>query len=121
MTSLPRRFDKTLLVCSEVCEQVERSLAAAGCIVTKVADGARALDNIRREIFDLAILVSTGKEMDVIETVLNLRDIRPSMPTILVMDPATSEAAGAEPLISQAIPDIAVLTIAEFKTHLDRI
>jgi hypothetical protein len=120
--SLPRRFGKTLLVSSQGCSEVERYLSKAGCLLTKVRDGTKALGKIRHEIFDTAILLSTGKQMDLVETILNLRDIRPSMPLIVLIDPANSEPnAGERAVIARAIPEIPIFTVTEFQTHLDSI
>ena len=83
------RLEKTLLVCSEACDEVERRLVAAGCRVVKVSSGEQAVSHALREIFDAAVIVSTGTGMDLAETVLNLLDIRESMKIIIVSERAT--------------------------------
>jgi DNA-binding NtrC family response regulator len=118
--SLPGRFGKTLLVCSRRCVEVESQLATLECRLTKVRDGNKAIGKIRHETFDTAILLSTGEQMDLVETILNLRDIRPSMPVIVLIDPANSEPnAAAQAIIARAIPEIPIFTVAEFQTCLD--
>lgn len=118
--SLPRRFGKTLLVCSRRFAEVESQLANFGCRLTKVRDGNKALGTIRHKTFDTAIVLSTGEQMDLVETILNLRDIRPSMPVIVLIDPASSEPnTAAQAIIARAIPDIPIFTLSEFQTHLD--
>ena len=87
------RFYKTLLVCAESCDAVEKCLTSGGCVVTKVRNGDRALRQMRQEIFDTAVVVSTGQEMDLAETVFNLRDIRNSMEIVIVTDCA--DASGS--------------------------
>ena len=117
---LPRRFGKALLVCSRRCAEVENQLANFGCRLKKVRDGNKALGTIRHETFDTAILLSTGEQMDLVETILNLRDICPSMPVIVVIDPASPEpAASTQAIISGAIPEIPIFTLNELRAHMD--
>jgi DNA-binding NtrC family response regulator len=116
--SLPRQLGKTLLVCSRRCEEVESQLANLGCRLTKVPDGSKALGVIRHKTFDTAILLSTGEQMDLVETILNLRDIKPSMPVIVLLDPASSDPnAAAQAIIARAIPEIPIFTLSEFQAH----
>ena len=117
--SLPRRFAKTLLVCSERRAAVERQLQQFGCRFTKVRDGNGALLAMRHKTFDAAILMSTGAQMDMVETILNLRDMRPAMPVIVLTEPADSKATqAAQKLVARAIPEIPILTLNEFAAHL---
>jgi DNA-binding NarL/FixJ family response regulator len=112
------RFHKTLLVCSESCDAVEKCLTGAGCVVTKVSDGDRAVNKMRREIFDTAVVVSTGEEMDLAETVFNLRDIRSSMEIVIVTDCA--DASGSViGKIAVTIPRTITLNLYGFEVLLE--
>ena len=113
-------LEKTLLVSSKSDGPVARCLADAGCLFTRVRDSTAALYRIRHETFDTVVVVSTGKEMDLVETVLNLRDIKPSIPIVVLSDPTNPQRDPAlEGIISRAIPQLAILTLEEFQSRLD--
>jgi hypothetical protein len=117
---VPRRLGKTLLVCSRRCPEVENQLADFGCRLKKVRDGNKALGTVRHEAFDTVILLSTGTQMDLVETILNLRDIRPSMPVIVLVDPPSSGLSeNAQAVIARALPEIPILTLRQFQMHLN--
>jgi DNA-binding response OmpR family regulator len=110
---------KALLVCSERCEEVERCLETAGCSVTRAIDGEIAVSSVRREMFDAAVLVSTGQEMDLAETVLNLRDLRKSMPILIVtgVDDGGQNAV-ARAVVEESVPNTKVLSLEELRNFL---
>lgn len=108
-----------MLVCSEASDEVEKCLLATGCWVITVKDGKAAVSRAEREIFDATVLVSTGKEMDLAETVFNLRDISRSMQIIILAGQGgvDQDAIDGE-IIAQATPKTQVLTISELQDYL---
>ena len=80
------RIEKIMLVGSEIPHALMELLLDTGSRVTKLPSGKTAVSHAQREMFDAAIIVSTGEEMDLAETVFNLRDINSSMQMIIVSD-----------------------------------
>ena len=81
---MKRPTHKVLIVCSEVSAAVKTQLDCHGWLANWARDAKTAIAKVRRESFDLAVLISTGPEMDVTETLFNLRDLRQSLPIVVV-------------------------------------
>jgi CheY-like chemotaxis protein len=108
-----------LLVCPRGYTRVQKQLVHAGYRVTKVDEGTAAIERAKHELLDAAVLVSTGTEMDLAETVLNLKDIIPNVEVIIIADSESPEEKAAETAaIVQAFPGTRVLTISELARHL---
>ena len=108
---------KIMLVCSNPSGEVEKCLLATGHEVTVINDGEAAIFQAEHETFDIAVLVSTGKAMDVPETVFNLRDVSPSMQIIIIVDRHGIEGGPAE-MLAHASPNIRALTIDGLAVYL---
>lgn len=81
---MKRKTRKILLVSSSVGDALEAQLVCGGWHAIWAPDAKTAIARARRERFDLAVLISTGQEMDITETFFNLRDIRPALPIAIV-------------------------------------
>ena len=81
---MKRKTRKAMIVCSDLGDALKAHLDCDGWRVIWAYDGATAIAKVRRERFDLAVLISTGPEMDITETLFNVRDIRQSMPIAIV-------------------------------------
>jgi len=113
------RVDKIMLVCSEACDEVGKCLLDAGCWVIKLSSGQAAVSRAQRENFDAAVLVSTGKVMDLAETVLNLRDLNESMQIVVVAEQGTTKNNSfAKALLAHPFPGIQLLTVAQLASQL---
>lgn len=107
--------DRVLLVSPNSCDEVKTSLLATGCEIIKASDGENAIFQAQHATFDMAVLVSTGKTMDMTETVFNLRDTRPSMPILIIT--ADMEHEEAE-LIAHACPNVRSLPLDRLAAYL---
>ena len=70
-------------------------------------------------MFDVAVLVSTGKAMDMVETVFNLRDLRRAMPIIIVTGAGDADqSAVARAVVAESVPNTKVLSLEELRNFL---
>jgi DNA-binding NtrC family response regulator len=112
------KLDKIMLVSSEACDEVEKCLLSAGCGVVKLNSGEAAISRAQRENFDAAVLVSTGKAMDLAETVLNLRDVNGSMQIVVVTErDIIKNDILAKALVAHPVPRTQVLTVAQLESQ----
>jgi PleD family two-component response regulator len=109
----PKR-DRIMLVSSNPADNVQKSLLATGSEIVRAHDGPAALDQAQHTKFDMAVLVSTGKAMDVAETVFNLRDISPSMAIIIIADDRRDEAE----VVAHACPNARALASKDLAAYL---
>lgn len=100
---------------------MEKRLLREGCLITKVNNGAQAIVRAKHESIDIALLVSTGNEMDAAETALNLSDINSSLEIIMIVERKGSEQQAAQTeVVKHAIPQTRILTIPELSQYLSR-
>lgn len=117
--SLLHGSGRVLLVCADDCDDVRKSLEKSGCSIATVTDGKGAVARATREFFDVAVLLSTGREMDLAETVLNLRDISGSMHIVVIAD-RVGTGRGVITNLIHAVPSMAVLTLQSLLDSLKR-
>jgi hypothetical protein len=111
---------KIMLVSSKPSQDVEKCLRTAGGEIVTVNDGEAAIIQAQHATFSLAVLVSTGKTMDLAETVFNLRDISSSMPILLLderNEPHGLQESEAE-IIAHAAPNTRALTVHDLAAYL---
>jgi DNA-binding response OmpR family regulator len=110
---------KVLLVCARECTRIEDRLLHAGCLVTKVAHGTAAVEGVKHGAVNAVVLISTGSEMDLTETALNLRDVDASVEIIILADRDTTERRKHEAnTIAHVIPKTRVLTMSQLDDYL---
>lgn len=107
-----------MLVCSKPADEVEYCLRSTGWEIVGLTDGEAAISEAQHASFDMAVLVSTGKAMDVTETAFNLRDISPSMQIIVIAGEHDIEPGAPAQLIARACPNTLALTIDGLAAYL---
>jgi DNA-binding response OmpR family regulator len=108
------RLQKLLVVGSEIPEPVKRILSEVNAKVSHVADGNTAIARAHHENFDAALLISTGEEMDLAETVFNLSDVSRAMELIILSDQTiTASSAISKELLAKLVSSASVMTTQE--------
>lgn len=119
MPVIRQETKKILLVGSDTSRDVEEQLVHADCNVVKTNTGAEAIAYARYKSFSTAVLMSTGREMDLAETALNLRDIQPSLEIIILVDRAPDKEMEAQAdAVLRAIPKSRMLAKPELNSFL---
>lgn len=88
---MKRKTRKVMVVCSDLIDALKPRLDCDGWRVIWAQDAKTAIAKVSRERIDLAVLISTGQEMDTTETLFNLRDIRQSLPIAVVQPTSDSD------------------------------
>jgi CheY-like chemotaxis protein len=109
------RGNRVLLVSANSCDEVKTSLLATGYEIINANNGENAIFRTQHATFDMAVLVSTGKTMDMAETVFNLRDTRPSMPILIITADVDREEAAT---IARACPNVWSLPLDELAIYV---
>jgi hypothetical protein len=86
-------------------------LLAAGSRITTTQDGQDAIKRVEHAAFDMTVLVSTGRFMDLVETYFNLRDIDPSMEIIILAEDDDTKRDPVEAVIARTFPKTHALTL----------
>jgi hypothetical protein len=113
----PGNSGKIMLVCSEPSTEVEKCLRSGGGEFVTVNDGQAAINQAQHATFRMAVLVSTGKTMDLAETVFNLRDISSSMPIFIISERSGDQDSEAE-IIAHSSPNTRTVTVQDLAAYL---
>jgi DNA-binding response OmpR family regulator len=110
---------KILLVGAKIPAPLMESLLDSGYHVKRIATGNGAVAKAQREMFDAAIIVSTGHGMDVAETIFNLSDINKTMQFIIISDAATvGEPEISTRSLERVVRNTTVMNLEELQSYL---
>lgn len=109
-----------MVIGAEIPRSLNAIFQAANSRVTKVPNGEMAVLRAQQEMFDAAVLISTGEEMDLTETVFNLSDISGSMELIILSDHTnTINSAVPQETLAKSVSNATVMTTRELEKHLN--
>jgi len=112
------KLQKILVVGSEIPEPLKRILSEVNAKVSQVLDGSTAIARAQHEIFDAALLISTGEEMDLAETVFNLSDVSGAMELIILSDQTnTASSAISKELLAELVSSASVMTTQDLQSR----
>jgi hypothetical protein len=109
---------KIMVIGAQIPAVLVDALHATSLRVTQVPDGKTAIQRAQREMFDSAVLVSTGDEMDLSETIFNLSDISRAMELIIVsgQQDRGGSAVPEETLVG-VVPNTKMMTPQDVKKY----
>ena len=114
-----RNRGKMILVGTDRSQILERRFKAAGYEVLTVRDSMTAIEHARREIWDTAVLVSTGRPVNIAEAVFNLRDLNRSMEIIILINRLGERSSRLlRPLLDHPIGRTGVMTRRQLQREL---
>lgn len=110
---------KILVVCAQSSAQLLSVLQNRGWSVSVATSGQGAVSMARRNRFDLIVLVSTESDMDLTETLFNLRDFQETAPMVLLAFNQDQHQFDSTELASLA--RTSVVPISEFSDYLENL
>ena len=111
--------NRVLLVSTRRCQELQNVLKSAGCTIVKASNGPDALSRARREKLDGIFLVSSTRAMDLAETALNLRDMHPALPMVIISDgEGDKEETNRSASVLRVIPEVRVIARGELNSYL---
>src|ERR1041384_4173535 len=109
---------KVMVVGSEIPEPLNRILSKTNTKVRHVLDGTTAITCAHHEIFDAVVLISTGEEMDLAETIFNLSDISGAMELIILSDQTeTVDSPIPKELLPEVVSSASIMTTQDLQNR----
>ena len=108
-----------LFVNEDPYDELQERLNSNKMIVIHARDGKEAITRISRRHFAAILVGGTGAEIDMIETLLNIRDIREMVPiTILKFNDESNEEREKKEGVASHFPSVRILHEDDVLGHL---